>query len=515
MSEKIKQHHLVSRPPIIVITGHIDHGKSTLLDYIRKTNVVDTETGGITQHLSAYEVSIPTPDKSGSGPRPQASGKITFLDTPGHEAFSGMRERGVGAADIAILIVSAEDGVKAQTIEALKTIKEAGVPFIVAINKTDKPSANVEKTKNELAEHEVYLEGYGGDVPYVPISAKTGSGVSELLDMILLVSELKELKTDPAKDGAGIIIESRLDQKRGISATLIVKDGTVKKGDFMVIDGVVSPIRIVETFLGKPIDMAHAGMPFGMAGFSKAPQVGSLFRTYKNKKEAEVSAGSFKNIAPSALRPKTLGEEEVKLTKVIPLTLKADTLGTLEALEKEVVKIKTENVVFKIIKKGVGAIGETEIKLALAAKEDSIVIGFNVKCEPKAKDLAEREGVTIALFDIIYKMTEWLENEAKKRKPKVLVEETTGKAKILRCFSREKDRQVVGGRVLEGLIATGETVKILRRDFEIGKGDIIELQTQKIKTRDVGEGKEFGLLVASKVDVAEGDIIEAFRVVEK
>lgn len=511
MSTKTKQQHLVSRPPVIVITGHIDHGKSTLLDYIRKTNIVDTETGGITQHLSAYEVAHKKDgDKEGSSVQ-----KITFLDTPGHEAFSGMRERGVGAADIAILIVSAEDGVKAQTIEALKTIKGAGVPFIVAINKTDKPSANVEKTKNELAEHEVYLEGYGGDVPYVPISAKTGSGVSELLDMILLVSELKELKTDPEKDGVGIVIESHLDQKRGISATLVVKDGTVRKGNFMVIDGVVSPIRIVENFLGKPTDEVLAGTPLSMAGFSSPPQVGSLFRTCKNKKEAEVAAASFKNNAPRAIQPKALGEEEAKLTKVIPLTLKADTLGTLEALEKEVAKIKTENVVFKIIQKGVGVIGETEIKLALAAKEDSIVIGFNVKCEPKAKNLAEREGVAIALFDIIYKMTEWLESEAKKRKPKVLTEETTGKAKILRCFSREKDRQVVGGRVLAGMVATGETVKILRRDFEIGRGEIIELQAQKIKTRDVGEGKEFGLLIDSKMDVAEGDVIEAFMVVEK
>lgn len=514
MPKYTEQQNLVPRPPVIVITGHIDHGKSSLLDYIRKTNIVDKEAGGITQHLSAYQVEIPAPANDNSGHKSKTSG-ITFLDTPGHEAFSGMRARGVEIADIAILIVSAEDGVKAQTIESLKTIREAGLPFIVAINKIDKPSANVEKTKNELVEKEVYLEGYGGDIPFVPISAKTGEGVPELLDMILLVSELKELKSDLSKKGAGVVIESHMDQQRGISSTLIIKDGTVKKGDFIVIDGNISPIRILENFLGKPIDEARAGTPLKMAGFSNAPQVGSIFKTFANKKGAGAEATNYKAVAQAPVKRATLGEEESKLIKIIPLTLKADTSGTLEALENEVSKISVENVIFKIIKKGVGAVGETEIKLALSTKKDSIVIGFNVKCEPKAKELAEREGVTVACFDVIYKMTEWLKEESKKRKPKVVLEETTGKAKILRCFNRERARQVVGGRVLEGTIAVGETVKILRRDYEVGKGEILELQAQKIKTKEVGDGKEFGLLIDSKMDVAEGDVIEAYRVVEK
>ncbi len=511
-----RQNGITERPPVVVITGHIDHGKSTLLDYIRKANVVEGEAGGITQHISAYEVEIPTPVKAGSGPRPKASGKITFLDTPGHESFSGMRERGALAADIAVLIVSAEDGVKAQTIEALKTIKNAGLPYIVAINKIDKPAANVEKTKNELAEKEVYLEGYGGDVPFVLISAKTGEGVPELLDMILLVSELKELKVDVAKEGSGIVIESHMDQKRGISGTLIVKEGTLRKGNFIVIGNSISPIRIIENFLGESIDEAAAGTPVGMAGFSSAPRAGSPFKTFENKKGAEIVAAEFKETSTLPLQEtQVLSEEKSKLTKTLTLTLKADTLGTLEAIEKEVGKIKADNVILKIIQRGVGNIGETEVKLALSSKIDSILIGFNVKIESKAKDLAEREGVEVKLFDIIYKLTEWLSEEVKKRKPKVKVEEITGKAKILRIFSRNKERQVIGGRVLEGLITTGETIRILRRDFEIGKGKIIELQAQKIKTKEVGEGKEFGLLIDSKMDAAEGDVIEAFIVVEK
>ncbi len=498
----------VSRPPVIVITGHIDHGKSTLLDYIRKTNVVASEAGGITQHLSAYEVTHKKSDGS--------SQKITFIDTPGHAAFSGMRERGVGVADIAILIVSAEDGVKAQTIEAIKAIKESVTPFIVAINKIDKPNANVEKTKNELGEKEVFLEGYGGNVPFVEISAKIGTGVPELLDMILLVAELEELSFNPEKQGEGIIIESHLDQKRGISGALIVKDGTLKKGDFMAIEGAVSPIRIIEDFKGAPISESVAGSSVSMAGFSKNPKVGALFRTFPTKKEAEALAQEFVK-APhkeSGSSIPVLSEEEEKLTRIIPITLKADAQGTLEALEKEIAKINTENVILKVTNRGIGTVSESDVKLALSGN-NPIVIGFNVKAEAKGKDLAERGGVTIVLFDIIYKLTEWLEEEAKKRKPKVPVEETLGKAKIIRCFSKEKERQVIGGRVTEGVFSLGAIVKILRKDFEIGRGKVLELQQQKIKSKEVTEGNEFGLMIDSNMDVAEGDILESFRIVEK
>jgi len=506
--EKKAQKGKVPKPPVIVITGHIDHGKSTLLDYIRKTNVVASEAGGITQHLSAYEVIHKKPDGTGQ--------KITFIDTPGHAAFSGMRERGVNVADIAILIVSAEDGVKAQTVEAIKSIKESNTPFIVAINKIDKPNANVEKTKNDLGEKEVFLEGYGGNVPFVLISAKIGTGIPELLDMILLVAELEELSYEPQKKGEGIIIESHLDPKRGISGTLIVKEGILKKGDFMVIDGTVSSIKIIEDFKGTPITEATAGSSVRMAGFSENPRAGAIFRTLQTKKEAEILAQEFVKTPKKETSTSIpdLSEEEEKLTRVIPITLKADAQGTLEALEKEIVKINTENVIIKVTNRGIGTVSESDVKLAQSGN-NPIIIGFNVKVEAKGKDLAERGGVTIALFDIIYKLTEWLEEESKKRKPKVAVEEILGKAKIIRCFSKEKDRQVVGGKVMEGILSLGVVVKILRRDFEIGRGKIIELQQQKIKSKEVTQGNEFGLMIDSNMDVAEGDILESFRVIEK
>jgi len=281
MDKKNEKQNITARPPVVVIMGHIDHGKSTLLDYIRKTNVVECETGGITQCISAYEVEIPTPDKSGSGPRPQASGKITFLDTPGHEAFSKMRERGAEIADIAILVVSAEDGVKLQTIEAWKTIVESKIPCIVAINKIDKPGANVEKTKTELAENEIYLENYGGQIPYVEISAKAGTGVDNLLSLILILAEMEDLTGKSHENASGFVIEVNLDSRRGILATLIIKNGSIKKGMTVVVEDSMCSTRIIENFLGKPIDKASFSSPVRIVGFDKMPRVGAQFKSFQ------------------------------------------------------------------------------------------------------------------------------------------------------------------------------------------------------------------------------------------
>jgi len=333
--------------------------------------------------------------------------------------------------------------------------------------------------------------------------------------MIALVAELGEFSYDPGKSGEGIIIESHLDQKRGVSATLVVKDGTLKKGTFIAVDGNVSPVRIMENFLGKAIAEAGGGSAAYMAGLSGMPRVGAIFKTFENKKEAEKYAENFTaEKQKEKISPETAAPEEGSVTAIIPLTLKADTQGTLEALQKEIEKVSVENIILKVTQKGIGNVSESDVRLALGVP-GAVVLGFNVKTEPRGKDLAEREGITIALFDIIYKLTEWLEEEARRRKPKVKIEETTGKAKIIRCFSKEKDRQVIGGRVLEGMISLNATVKILRRNFEIGRGKIIELQQQKIKAKEVAEGNEFGLMIDSKMDVAEGDTIEAFRIVEK
>ncbi|OGI63910.1 translation initiation factor IF-2 [Candidatus Nomurabacteria bacterium RIFCSPLOWO2_01_FULL_41_21] len=488
------------RPPVVVIMGHIDHGKSTLLDYIRKTNVVDKEVGGITQSISAYEVVHK--DEKGE------DRKITFLDTPGHEAFSKMRERGAKVADIAILVVSAEDGVKPQTIEAWKTIVESKTPCIVAINKIDKPGADVEKTKIALAENEIYLENYGGQVPFALISAKVGEGIDELLSLINVLGELENFTGSPEENATGFVIESNLDPKRGIQATLIIKNGTLKKGTVVVVEDSICVVKIMENFQGKNIAEASFSSPIRLVGFDKMPTVGGEFKTFAKKEQAEKYAKNFKENLFSK------GKIEVKDMsgkKIIPIILKADVAGTLEAIEKEVAKITSESAEFKIVVGGVGPIGEADIK-QIRVSGDEIVVGFNVKCESNAKDIAERNGITISNFDIIYKLTEWLEGEMEKRRPRIETTEVSGKAKILKAFSRTKERQILGGKVTEGQVELNETVKIMRRDFEIGRGRIVNLEKGKAKTSAVEEGAEFGMMLESKIEIVPGDIIEASSV---
>ena len=505
--KKTSPTNIVPRPPIVVIMGHIDHGKSSLLDYIRKTNVVEGEAGGITQHLSAYEVEHQVERK----PKDLiAAQRITFLDTPGHEAFSKMRARGAGVADIAILVVSAEDGVKEQTKEALRAIKESGTPYIVAINKIDKPNANIERTKQNLAENEIYLEGFGGDVPFVPISAKIGTGVSDLLDMLLLVAEMENLTGDSSLPAEGIVVESNIDTKRGTSATLIITNGTLKKGMFILAEESMSPVRAIENFLGKQVSEATFSSPIQITGFDALPAVGSTFRAYANKKDAErvqleLREAKAKEPVKNVVRTIPLAEDAL----IVPIVLKSDVAGTLEAIEKEIGKIERERVVIKIIAKGVGTIGENDAKLA-SGSDSAIIIGFHTKVERGAVDIAERFGITIKTFDIIYKLSEWLGEELDKRTPKVMGEEVVGTIKILKTFSAAKHKQVIGGKVLTGALEVGAQVKIMRRDVEIGRGKIEVLQAQKLATKKVEEGNECGLMVDAKMEIAGGDVLEAF-----
>lgn len=490
-----------TRPPVVVIMGHVDHGKSTLLDYLRNTNVVDGEAGGITQHISAYEV-IHKDENN-------IEKKITFLDTPGHAAFSKMRARGANIADIAILIVSAIDGVKTQTIEAWKTIEETKIPVIVAINKIDKPDANVEKTKLELSENGVYLEGYGGNIPYAEISAKTGAGVPELLSLINIVAELEEFKADDEKLATGFIIEANLDQKRGIEAVMIIKDGTLHKGMWVASNDSACPVRIFLDFKGKAIDEASFSSPVRLVGFDKMPKVGSKFYSFAKKEDALKHKDGDKNTLVPDKKDRDLPTNK----KIIPIIIKTDTSGSIEAIEKEIEKIESESAVFKVIQKGEGIIGENDIKNAMGT-ENGIVLGFNVKVDNNANNLAERMGVTVLTFDIIYKMTEWLELEMEKRRPKIETTEITGRAKILKAFSRTKERQILGGKVVEGNILLG-TVKIMRRDNEIGRGKLINLEKGKTKTSSVEEGTEFGMMIESKLEIVAGDVIETFSITQK
>lgn len=501
MDKNEKQKNMVERPPVVVVMGHIDHGKSTLLDYIRKTNVAEREAGGITQHISAYEVTHK--DNKGKEKR------ITFIDTPGHEAFSKMRERGAKVADIAILIVSAEDGVKPQTIEAWKTIEENEVPYIVAINKIDKPGADIEKTKMALAENEIYLENYGGKIPFVAISAKTGEGVDELLTLINILAEMENFTANPEANASGYIIEANLDSKRGIQATLVIKNGTLKKGMTIVSEDSTCSTRMIENFLGKSIEEAIFSSPIRLVGFNKMPVAGAGFKSFKTKKEAEECASCCKIKLPC--------EEMINSDlnkKIIPVVIKTDVLGSIEAIEKEISKIRTENTEYRVIQKCAGQITENDIK-SIASCEDAIVIGFNVKADRSAIELAEKRGISIAFFNIIYKMTEYLEEELEKKRLRVQTVEITGKAKILKTFSRTKDKQIMGGKVVEGNITLNSTVKILRRDFEIGSGKIVNLEKNKSKTSLAEEGTEFGMMLETKVEVAPGDILEAFNIVQK
>ena len=512
-----KKNKTAAYPPVVVVMGHIDHGKSTLLDYIRKTNVVDKETGGITQVISAYEV-VHQDEKdsrtSKDGARhDSAESKITFLDTPGHEAFSKMRERGAEVADIAILVVSASEGVKPQTIEAWKTITESKIPCIVAINKIDKPDANVEKTKQDLAENEIYLENYGGKIPFVEISAKTGTGVNDLLSLILLLAEMENFTGDSTLNASGYVIEVNLDSRRGIMATLIIKNGSIKKGMTVVVEDAMCSTRIIENFLGKTIDEATFSSPIRIVGFDKMPRVGAPFKTFQKKAEA---IESIENWKASSISQKPKEEKKENNKKIIPIILKADVSGSIEAIEKEISKIKnkTENTEFRIVSKGIGPISESDIK-GVSSGADTLVIGFNVKIDKSALEMAEKRDITITFFEIIYKMTEWLEQQLEERRQKVETVETNGRAKIIRAFSRTKERQIVGGKVIEGQINLNNTVRIMRREFEIGRAKIINLEKNKTKTSMVEEGAEFGMMVESKIEIVAGDILESFSIVQK
>ena len=504
----------MGRPPIVVVLGHVDHGKSTLLDYIRKTNVAGEEAGGITQHTYAYEI-VHTGDHG-------EERKITFLDTPGHEAFSLMRKRGAKIADIAILVVAANDSVKKQTVEAIQIIKAQKIPYLVAITKIDMQGASVEKVKQDLAGQDVLLEGYGGTIPFVPISSKTGEGIPDLITVVLLLADIAELEGDPSQSAEGFVIESHRDPKRGVSATLVIKNGTLKKGLFAVSSGSFTPVRRIENFLGDPVEEASFSSPVQIMGWDETPPVGASFQTVGSKKEAMSLTVFSKSIdGKKETRPRMIAgvaNTEEKNSVVIPLVIKADTLGTLEAVSLEILKIQSEQIEFNILDKSIGNIGEADMKRAASDKkpgENPLVLGFNVLIEDRAQALGDRFGITSKVFNIIYELTAWLQKEAERRRPRIRVEELVGRAKIIKVFSSAKNKHVVGGKVLEGKLVSGKTFKLLRRNFEIDTGKILGLEQKKEKAHEVEKGLEYGSLIETKHTPAAGDTIEIFTIVEK
>ena len=478
-----------TRPPIVTILGHVDHGKTTLLDFIRKSSVATKEHGGITQHIGAYQVSH--------------SGKlITFIDTPGHAAFEKMRSRGAKVADMAVLVVAIDDGIMPQTVEAIKHIQEAKVPLIVAVNKidlagTDK-NVQLAKIKKQLSDKQVNLEEYGGDVPVLPISAKTGEGVDKLLEMILLVAEMHETKGDPALPSAGVIIESSLDKFKGPIATILVRNGTLKKGDQITVGGVNSKVRGMFDFSGKPVDSAGPSTPVEVLGLETVPVVGAVLGELAEVKEAEVVQSLVER----------LKQGDTKTLKVI---IKADKQGSLEAIQTSLEKFNTERKIVDYIFTGTGDIGEENIKLA--ASVGAIVIGFNVKVAPTAQKLAENEHVLIRTYNIIYELLEDVEEVVKTLVEVGQLEEVLGKANIIAEFPHGKSEKIAGCRMTEGIIAKGQKIRVVREGQNIGETRLKSLKKVKEEVNKVEKGNDCGMLFDPSLDFQIGDVVESFRVI--
>ena len=473
------------------ILGHIDHGKSSLLEAIRDFKITSREAGGITQHIGAYQV-----EHQGK--------KITFLDTPGHEAFSAIRARGAKVADIAILVVAADEGVKPQTLEAYKCIQEAKIPFIVAINKIDKPQANPQKVKNELATNQIFVEGMGGDVPVVETSAKTKQGIEDLLEIILLLAEMQDLKADLNKPASGVIIESYLDSKRGPCATLLLKEGILKERDIVATSTTFGKIRIMEDFQGKRISEAYPSDPVVVIGFEEVPFVGDKFLQFDDLEKAREFV--IKNSEKQAKVQRKIFVPEGK--KALKLIIKGDVIGSLEAIEKVLAKIPQDEVAIMILKEGVGDISEEDVKLAESSL--ATIIGFRVKVLPEAERLAKQKGISILQYEVIYDLVEGVRKLIKEIIESEVIREDVGKLKVLVVFKTERPRQIIGGRVFEGEFQKGIEVEIVREEKIVGKAKILNIQKEK---KDIEKGKvgdEIGLLVETNKKIKEGDILVGF-----
>lgn len=498
MADYSKNKNLICRPPVVVVMGHVDSGKTSVLDSIRKSHIAEKESGGITQHVGAYEVELPASE----GTKDASCRKITFIDTPGHEAFSQMRSRGAKVADIAILIVDAIEGVKAQTKEAISHIKKAEIPFIVAINKTDKPEADPEKAKRELSKENILVESFGGKIPSVNVSAKTGKGIPELLDLILLVAEMEDLKGNVVKPAEGIVVESYADNRRGPTATLILQDGVLKIGDVIGTPSTFGKIKILEDFKGKPIEIACPSMPVIVLGFEDGPGVGEKFNFFPSLELAQKSISNKPKIPHDVIFIEP-GQ------KVFNLILKTDVLGSIEAIFEVLKSLPQEKVILRILKSEVGDVNESDVKLAKSAKAK--ILGFRVKTSQVIKDLAFREKVKIINFDIIYELVEDIRKQMEKVVESETVREDLGKMKVLVLFFAEKNRQIIGGKIIEGGFKKGVSIEVFRKEEKIGKGRLISLQKNKKDVEKVIKGDECGILYEGNASVEVGDILVMYQ----
>ena len=506
--EEENEDDMVSRPPVVCVMGHVDHGKTSLLDAIRNTSVTRGEAGGITQHIGAYVV--------------ECSGqKITFLDTPGHEAFTAMRMRGANATDIAVLVVAADDGVMPQTVEAISHAKAAGVEIIVAINKIDKPSANVERVKQELSEYELIPEDWGGSTIFVPVSAHTGEGIDSLLEMILLSAEVCELKANPNRAARGLVIEAQLDKGKGPVATILVQKGTLHVGDFIAAGACSGKVRAMMDDKGRRVKEAGPSTPVEILGLGDVPNAGEILMSFPSDKEAKNFAGAFVSENKNRLLEETKGKlsldnlfDQIQASdlKELPLIVKADVQGSVEAVKQSLTKLSNEEVVVRVIHGGVGAVNESDV--SLAATSNAIIIGFNVRPDAMAKQLADQEGVDLRLYRVIYQAIEDVEAAMKGMLDPIYEEKVIGHAEVRQLFKASGVGTIAGSYVLDGNFQRNCKVRITREGEQIFEGELASLKRFKDDVKEVKAGYECGLVFDGFNDVKEEDRVEAYIMVE-
>ena len=503
---------MVTRAPVVTIMGHVDHGKTSLLDKIRETNVAGGESGGITQHISAYQVVLDqTKHKELKGR------KITFIDTPGHAAFSAMRQHGTAITDIVVLIVAANDGVMPQTAEVIEHAKENHVPVIVAINKIDLPDADIMKVKQQLSEYELIPEDWGGKTVIVPVSAKTGEGISDLLEMVLLQADMMELKANPKEEAIGVVIESRFMKGLGPIAMVLIDNGTLKMGDFVAIGSAYGRIRIMEDFSGKRIGEAGPSVPVRIAGLRSLPSFGDRLVAFASEKEAKESSLKSDNRVKSTLHIATAKrlENNSNEAKIIEFNIiaKSDVVGSLQALKKLLSEIIHPELSIKIVSEGVGPISESDVTLAEATK--SIIYGFRVPVLMAAKKIAEKEGIIIKNYDVIYKLIDDVKAEASKLLPPEIIEDELGKLNVLAIFRDDRKGFVAGGRLETGELKIGNEVKVLHDNNDKYHDKIISLRQGKNEVKECSSGVECGIGLNSGAKVAVGDTIIAYKTTQK
>ena len=485
---------LIVRPPIVTILGHVDHGKTTLLDTIRKTSVAAGEAGGITQHISAYQAK-----KRGQ--------VITFIDTPGHEAFSAMRERGVSLADIAILVVAADDSVQPQTKEVITYIKERNIPTIVAINKIDKPEANVMRVKKELAEQGILIEGWGGKVLCNEISAKNNIGISDLLESILLLSEVENFRADEKRDGLAVVLESHLDPQKGPLATILVKTGALKVGQDIAVGKTYGRIRRMEDYAGKNVERATPSMPIVLFGLNEVPQTNDVVQVVSGKSFARAKSQELAQRLAGA-KSKTAHATEDDTVPKLPIVLKADVQGSLEAIDQILATYQSEKVFLVYVAAGIGNITESDVKMAQSA--GAAVYGFNVSATPVAKRLAESGAVNIKTYTIIYQLVDEIKKQLLALLPTETIRTDLGTLTVLALFRTEKERMIIGGRVTKGHIAIGANLDVVRGERVIGTGKLSKVQHNKIDVNEVKQDKECGLTFEGATKIKVGDLLVCY-----